>query len=35
MVQVPWVRNYECEGPDENFVWRLKVTDVLSFVAER
>jgi hypothetical protein len=32
--QVPWVRNCECEGPDENFRWLLRVTDFLGFVAE-
>jgi hypothetical protein len=33
--QVPWIRHYECGGRDENFAWRVTVTDVVGFVAER
>jgi hypothetical protein len=32
--EVPWIRYYECGGPDEDFAWRLTVTDIVGFVAE-
>jgi hypothetical protein len=33
--EVSWIRYYECGGPDENLAWRLTLTDVVGFVAER